>query len=103
MNFKYVIGGAMLMMLTLSNYFLISEYMTEYVPENFDIKKLLDKKYRCIRYFDEKNYNKFTHNSCKALLHDYVDFKLEKSRYIYAYYAHNSIIISIIVVFMLLL
>ena len=76
--------------------------MTEYVSENFDIKKLLEKKYRCIRYFDEKNYDKFSHNSCKPFFYDYVEFKLEKARYIYAYYAHNAIVVSIIIVFMLL-
>lgn len=103
MKFKFLLTVCMIFTLSLSNYYLISEYMSEYVPDNFNIEKLLDKKYRCIRYFDDKYYDKFTYNKCKEYLEEYIIFKLEKSRYIYIYYAYNIIIISLFGIFILLI
>ncbi len=82
---------------------IIIQYYNEYVPENFSIKQLLDKQYRCIRYFNTKQYDKFAHNSCKNHIHDYIEFQLERSKYIYMYYAHNLIMVSMFVIFHLIL
>lgn len=89
--------------LCISNYLLIIEYYNEYVPENFAIDKLLDKKFRCIRFFYDKINDKYAHMSCKEYHKDYIDFLLEKSRYVYMFYTHNVIIISLIIIFYLLL
>ena len=102
MKMKYLLGFIMIIILTISNYYLISEYMSEYVPDNFNIHKLLNLKYRCIRYFNDKHFDKFSHNRCKQYLEDYIIFKLEKSRYIYMYYGHNIILISLFSLFILL-
>ncbi len=103
MKFKYALISIMIFILCILNYFLINEYLTEYVPDNFDIKKLLDKKYRCIRFFDDKRDDRYLRATCAPYLEDYLSFKLEKSRYIILYYAHNTILISLIIIFQLLL
>lgn len=103
MKVKTVLLSAMIIALCISNYLLISEYFNEYDPDNFGIKKLLNKKYRCIRFFHDKGIDKYTYRSCKAYEHDYGAFILEKSRYIYMYYAHNLILISLFAIFYLVI
>lgn len=73
------------------NYAILMEYFHNYVPEYFDVVKILDKKYRCIRYFDDREYDKFIDSQCQPYVYDYLLFKLEKSRYIYIHYAYNFI------------
>ncbi len=82
---------------------LINEYFNEYTPDNFDIIKLLEKKYRCIRYFNEKHVDKYQQSLCQAYLVDYLEFKLEKSRYIFIYYSYNIVMISLILIIYLVL
>jgi hypothetical protein len=103
MKLKNLVELTIIIALCLSNYMIIMQYYNEYVPENFSIKQLLDKQYRCIRYFHAKQYDKFAYNSCKKYTHDYVEFQLERSRYIYMYYSHNLIMVSMFVIFHLVL
>ena len=89
--------------LVISNYHAIIEYNSNYEPENFTIKHMLEPKYRCIRYFDDKQYSKYYHIKCADYLYDYTDFMLERSRYIYIFYIRNMIAAVLLVLFHLLL
>jgi hypothetical protein len=75
------------------------EYYKQYAPENFSIHKILDKKYRCIRFFHDKDDSPYMQKICQLYYYDYIAFSLEKSRYIFMYYAHNVIVISLIAIF----
>ena len=103
MQMKTIVFLSMLSALCISTYLLIIEYYNEYAPENLIIHKLLDKKYRCIRFFHDKVIDKYAYISCKMYHTDYIDFLLEKSRYVYLFYAHNVIIISLTIIIYLLL
>lgn len=103
MQFKTFLQTMVLIGVLCSNYFIILEYYDEYVPDNFGIQKLIDPKYRCIRYFYDKVDNAYLHNKCKPYIYDYTAFLLEKSRYIYVYYAYNMCIAILFVIFHILL
>ncbi len=103
MKLKHIVEITIIIAICISNYMIYVQYYTEYVPENFNIKQLQDKNYRCIRYFDEKNYDRYSHHSCKNYMHEYINFKLERSRYIFMYYAHNLIMGSMLIIFHLVL
>jgi hypothetical protein len=103
MQFKHFLNIIMIILILLSNYFINLEYYNEYDPDNFDIKKLMHLRYRCIRHFYDKSDNKYMSIRCNPYLHDYTGFILEKSRYVYAYYAHNLCMISLFIIFNLLL
>jgi hypothetical protein len=55
---------------------------TQYSPDNFDRSKLLQKKFRCIRYFQDTNdYNKHMDKTCKNYKEDNRRFMDEKEKY----------------------
>ena len=87
---RLLIALFILFMVTV-NYLIIIEYFQNYVSDYFDIEKLLTKKYRCIRYFEERDHDKFTDRQCEPYVYEYMLFKLEKSRYVYMHYAYNFI------------
>ena len=93
----------MLISMCVTNYVLIMQYYDEYVPDNFSRNKILDKKYRCIRYFHNNIQNRYGESICKAYYYDYVAFNLEKSRYIFMYYVHNIIVITLFAIFHLVM
>lgn len=103
MNIKHIIQATYIAALLLSNYLIILEYQQEYVPDNFDIYKLLDLKYRCIRYFNDNKYNRYQEHKCNTHIYDYTEFVLERSRYICLFYAYNLITGSLFLLFHLLL
>jgi len=103
MKLKHVIELAFIIALCLSNYLTMMEYYNEYVPEQFTPQKLLQKHNRCIRYFSSNKYDKYIYYSCKEYMQDYIAFQLEKSRYIYMYFAHNTIMLSMFAIFHLVL
>ena len=81
----------------------MQEYYAEYVPDHFDMNKILQTKYRCIRYFDDKMINRYLHFKCKPYFEDYVLFRLEKSQFIYSYYVHNAVMLVCFALFHLIL
>lgn len=65
-------------LLIANNYILSSHYS----PDNFGHQKLMQKKYRCIRYYEDKNdYNKFMEKSCIPYQNDFRKFNEEKTLY----------------------
>ena len=92
MQTKTLVQIVFLAAILASNYLLVLEYQEEYVPDNFDIRKLLHQKYRCIRYFNDKEHNKYLHQKCSDYAYDYTEFVLERSRYIYMFYVYNFVI-----------
>ena len=103
MKLKHVVELTIIIAICLSNYMISTQYYSEYDPKHFSFNQILDKRYRCIRYFDEKDYDRYSHYSCKNYMHDYINFKLERSRYILMYYAHNLIMGSMLIIFHLVL
>jgi hypothetical protein len=103
MKVKTIFQFAFIMTICITNYMMMLEYNSEYVPDNFDVSKIAQQKYRCIRYFTDKMQNRYLHTRCKPFFEDYVIFRLEKSKYIYAYYAHNAAMITCFALFHLLL
>ena len=83
--------------MSVSNYLIVKTYFNEYIPNNFNIKKLNEKKYRCIRYFFENINSSYRNAICIPHINDYVSFKLEKTKYIAKYYMFNIITIIIII------
>lgn len=69
--------GILIIAMLIVNNYIISTY---YSPENFGRDKLIQKKYRCIRYYQDKDdYNKFMEKSCKPYMKDNRIFNDEKS------------------------
>lgn len=99
MKLKHIVELTIIIAVCLSNYMIAMQYYAEYDPNHFTVKQLQDKQYRCIRYFDEKDYDRYSHHLCKNYMHDYLNFKLERSRYIMMYYAHNLIMGSMLIIF----
>lgn len=76
-----------LAMLVANNY-IISVY---YSPEKFGRDKLIQKKYRCIRYYQDTNdYNKLMERTC-------IPFKKENDKFSEnkAFYNHANLLISV--------
>lgn len=74
--------------LFIANNYILSSY---YSPDNFGLERLVQKKYRCIRYYqDKKDYNKFMEKSCTPYQKDYEQFREEK-----ALYTQSNILISL--------
>ena len=52
-----------------------------YSPDNFDRSKLLQKKFRCIRYYQDTNdYNKHLEKTCQYFKEDNEKFTNEKKK-----------------------
>jgi hypothetical protein len=90
-------------LMVMSNYVTVSMYFDEYYPEYFNMEKLMDIRYRCYRYFNDKVNNGYMCTKCKPYIYDYKNFILEKNRYIFAFYAHNIVMGSLFSIFYLLL
>lgn len=74
--------------LLIANNYILSSY---YSPYNFGHEKLIQKKYRCIRYYQDKNdYNKFMEKSCIPYKKDFQQFSEERSLY-----TQSNILISL--------
>jgi hypothetical protein len=103
MNLKYVVEIVMILIMCMSNYMIMTEYYDEYVPEYYTREKILQKNYRCFRFFHENSDKKYIYNSCKPYLHEYEVYKLERSRYIYTYHLHNILMTTVIVIYHLVI
>ena len=60
---------------------IFSDYVftMNYNPNNFNREMLMQKKYRCIRYFDNNgDYNKHMDKSCLSYKNDYALFNYKK-------------------------
>lgn len=91
-TFPCVIVALML----IANNYIISAY---YSPENFGHKQLVQKKFRCIRYYQDKDdYNKFMEKTCVPYQKDNNIFTEEK-----ALYTHSNILISLFGTMMIML
>jgi hypothetical protein len=102
MRIKTFIQIFYVILLTLINYLLILEYQAEFVPDNFDIVKIIDIKYRCIQFFSDNYEDKYMANRCKDHYHNYIDFKLKKANYAFMYYMYNLIMIGVYMLFHIL-
>ncbi len=103
MNFKTIFLILVIITYAICNYMILVEYSHEYNPANFSIQKLLDKRYRCIVYFHNNEYDRYTDTRCKAYRALYLVFMTEKILYMYMYFAYNLIMVSLIVIFQIML
>jgi hypothetical protein len=103
MKFKQIFQSIIIMILIICNYMILMEYSQQYNPDNFDKHKILDKKYRCIRYFHNNQYNKYTDAACGSYKATYVLFISEKILYMYMYFSYNVIMVSLLVIFQIIL
>ena len=56
--------------------------MKDYIPSLFDRSKLLQKKFRCIRYYQDSNdFNKHMEKTCVRHIDDNMRFSNEKRLY----------------------
>lgn len=95
MKIKLLCQISLLLMICISNNIILKTYKSEFVPAYFNSEKLIQKKYRCIRYFAEKEFDKYTQTNCISHMHDYVNFNLEKSQFLYMFYMHNILMVVI--------
>ena len=84
-------SGVIIAMLLFANNYIISAY---YSPQNFGRDMLLQKKYRCIRYYQDKDavgdYNKFMEKSCVPYQSDNNIFNERK-----VLYTQSNLLISV--------
>lgn len=64
------------------NCILLVQFSDNYIPENFSMNKLKTQKYRCIRYFYEKEYDKYTEKKCSSFKNELTNFHMAKSFHI---------------------
>ena len=86
--FDKLFPNLVVIILLIANNYMIS---ANYTPENFGRDKLIQKKYRCIRYYQDKNdYNKLMEKTC-------IPYKMENDKFNEErnYYDHANILISV--------
>ena len=75
---KIVVIFTVLSILFLCDYVVV----TQYTPQSFDKSLLIDKKFRCIRYYENINdYNKHMEKTCDKFKIDYTFFNSQKIIY----------------------
>jgi len=89
---------AVLMITVILNIIIVIKYLQEYDPDYFDNSRFYQKKYRCIRYFIEKEFNKFAHKSCERFADEYTLFLISRYRYTYLSYLVNVIMSSLFII-----
>lgn len=78
-------------------------YYENYEVSNFTRAKLMSQKYRCIRYYAEKDFIPHMENKCRKFKHNFVVFSLQKSAHVFYYIIYNIIFIALIIVIYLVL
>lgn len=95
MNAKIALQVLFIILLNYINYLLIVNYQQEFVVDNFNKTKLLDQKYRCIRFYSSNMDNKYLENKCKNHYRDFKQFKTDRKTYIFQYYIYNIAMTSL--------
>jgi len=75
------------------------EYQTNYNVDNFKFNKLIEKKYRCIRYYKLGEYNKLMNKTCDTYNHEYTIFRLGEQLLINKIYINNILLSIITIIF----
>jgi len=102
-NIKILVSYLLFFMIHfIVNYNNVTEYDTNYNVNNFKINKLIEKKYRCIRYYKLGEYNKLMNKTCDIYNHEYTIFKLGEQLLINKIYI-NNIILSILTIILSIL
>jgi hypothetical protein len=99
MNAKTALQVLFIVLLNYANYAMIVDYQHEFVVDNFNISKILDQKYRCIRFYSGNMENKYLLNKCQNYDEDYQQFKSDRTTFIYKYYIFNIVMTSLFLVF----
>ena len=90
---KFVYYSVIVFIITANNYII----STNYSPNKFDRPMLLQKKYRCIRYYqDTKDYNKHMEKTCTYYKKDNEEWT--KKKYIYKVINMIAIITGLLIV-----
>ncbi len=99
MNAKTVTQVIFIVLLNYINYSLVVNYQQEFVADNFNITKILNQKYRCIRFYNSKIDSSYMQNKCKNHYDDFQQFKSDRTTYIYQYYVYNIVMTGLFLVF----
>lgn len=76
-----------------------TKYHEKYLnTKTFSKNLILQKKYRCIRYFDEKDYHKYFEKKCNEFKRDYLNFQLRRSLYFYEIIKNNIMLSFFIII-----
>lgn len=78
---------------TMMNRMIMMEYSKRYDVGRFTLEQLRDKKYRCIRMFEEKKDLDYVNKRCVEYDRDMLNFRLERSQFIW-----NAIIWNIVII-----
>lgn len=78
---------------TIMNHMIMIEYSKRYDVGRFTLEQLRDKKYRCIRMFEEKKDLDYVNKRCVEYDRDMLNFRLERSQFIW-----NAIIWNIVII-----
>lgn len=97
MKAKLVLQIVLIAILSYANYQLVQYYSNEYVPDSFNISKIVQQKYRCIRHFSDKTENKYLEKKCKIYAEDYEKFKSDIEEYQAVAYTFNMLMHSIFI------
>jgi len=80
------------------NYELYTIYNNKYIPAYFGREMLRYQKYRCIRILENNPHLKYVGNNCKKYAYEYLDYKLERSQYIFRCIIYNLILLILFMI-----
>jgi len=81
----------------------LHEFKNNYMIEHFDKSKFIEKKNRCLRYFDRKTYDKYTNILCADYVKDYDVFQNKKNENMTMFINYNTIITLFMILIYILL
>lgn len=96
---KFYIFTVLIYIIIVFNIEFLKDFKNNFMIEHFDNAKFTEKKNRCLRYFDKKEYNKYGDFSCSNYEKDYHIFQNEKNKYMSMFMCYNIVI----TVFMILI
>jgi len=96
MKARTIINIAIIIIAIYLNYEMYATYNRLYVPKYFSREKLLYKKYRCIRVLENYPNLKYANKNCKEYKHEYLNYKLERSRYTYEWIVYNTMFLLLL-------
>ena len=83
----------------LFNLYVVNVINNEYNSDNFSFSKLKHKEYRCIRYYEENDFNKVMELTCENYKHVWLNFSLTRSCIICMIAQFNLASVGIIIVY----
>lgn len=73
----------------------------KYDVEHFSRKMLIQQKYRCIRYFENNDFDKNVEKKCQPYKYEYLNYQLDRSHMIFTIIKNNLLFMILILILVL--